>query len=159
MTIPRQLAALLASAAVLVAVVGCGEEPVSYSDKDIIDRLNLQKSADGDRYAVDGDPFCEVEAKLLNSADEVEEFEGAPARVALGVPAMEHQDLADLPLDRVQRVERGHRLLEDHRDLVAADLAHRGVGQVEQVLPHEADLAVCDSAWRIQELDDRKTER
>ena len=78
MTIPRQLAALLASAALLVAVAGCGEEPVSYSDKDIIDRLNLEKSGDGDRYAVDGDPFCEVEAKLLNSADEVEE--GAAGR-------------------------------------------------------------------------------
>ena len=39
------------------------------------------------------------------------------------MPAMDLQHLADLLLDRVQRVERGHRLLEDHRDLVAPDLA------------------------------------
>ena len=42
---------------------------VSYSDKQIIDKLNLEKSGNG--YAIDGDPFCEVEGKLLNDADEV----------------------------------------------------------------------------------------
>ena len=34
--------------------------------------------------------------------------------------AMQGDDLADLPLDRMQRIERGHRLLEDHRDAGAA---------------------------------------
>ena len=37
---------------------------------------------------------------------------------------VQEQNLADLRLDRVQRIERGHRLLEDDRDVVAADLAH-----------------------------------
>ena len=50
-------------------------------------------------------------------------------------------DLADLLLDGVQRVERGHRLLEDDRDLLAADLAHVMARRLEQVLAAEADLA------------------
>ena len=37
--------------------------------------------------------------------------------------AVDRQDLADLPLDRVQRIERGHRLLEDHGDRRAAQPA------------------------------------
>ncbi len=38
-------------------------------------------------------------------------------------PLMDAQHLGDLPLDRVQRVQRGHRLLEDHGNLVAAHMA------------------------------------
>jgi hypothetical protein len=49
---------------------GCGDEDsVKYNDAKIIDKLNLEKSGNG--YAIDGDPFCEVEGKLLNDADEV----------------------------------------------------------------------------------------
>jgi hypothetical protein len=49
---------------------GCGDgDSVSYSDAKIVDKLNLKKSGNG--YAIDGDPFCEVEGKLLNDADEV----------------------------------------------------------------------------------------
>ena len=39
-------------------------------------------------------------------------------------PLVEPHRLGDLVADREDRVERRHRLLEDHRDLVAADLAH-----------------------------------
>ena len=35
---------------------------------------------------------------------------------------MQRQAFAQLPLDRVQRVQRGHRLLEDEADVVAAHL-------------------------------------
>ena len=38
---------------------------------------------------------------------------------------MAHQHLDDLLADRVARIERGHRLLEDHRDAVAAQVAQR----------------------------------
>ena len=40
-----------------------------------------------------------------------------------GAAAVQGDDLADLPLDRVQRIERGHRLLEHHRHAGAAHLA------------------------------------
>ena len=54
------------------------------------------------------------------------------------------EDLADLPLDRVQRVERGHRLLEHHGDVVAAHLAHRILVGGDQVLPVEQHLCRTD---------------
>ena len=62
-------AAALAVALGLI-VAGCGEgDGISYSDKQITEKLNLEKSGNG--FAIDGDPFCEVEGKLLNDADEV----------------------------------------------------------------------------------------
>jgi hypothetical protein len=63
----------MATAALSAALAfpACGGEDIRYSDQEIIDKLNLEEV--GDAYAIDGDPFCEVERKLLNDADEVEE--------------------------------------------------------------------------------------
>ncbi|GCC45725.1 hypothetical protein chiPu_0029881, partial [Chiloscyllium punctatum] len=52
---------------------------------------------------------------------------------------MQRQDLADLGLDGLQRIERGHRLLEDDRDVVAADLAHLLVGRGQEIAAAETD--------------------
>jgi hypothetical protein len=57
------------------------------------------------------------------------------------------ENLGDLPLDRVQGIERRHRLLEDGRhrlleddgDVVAANLADLALGQVHQLLSLEGD--------------------
>ena len=58
--------------------------------------------------------------------------------------------LADLLADGEQRIERGHRLLEDHRDLVAADAPpSRGSLELEQVPALEADGAADDAAGRV----------
>ena len=46
--------------------------------------------------------------------------------------------LDDLVADLVEGVQRRQRVLEDHRDVVAADLAQLVVGRVEQVLAVEA---------------------
>jgi hypothetical protein len=54
-----------------IAVAACGEEETRYDDGQIVDRLNLEQTDSG--YAVDGDPFCEVDNKLLNDASEVED--------------------------------------------------------------------------------------
>ena len=61
-------------AVVALAFAGCGEEETRYNDDKIVDRLNLEETDSG--YAVDGDPFCEVEPKLLNDATEVEDAAG-----------------------------------------------------------------------------------
>ena len=45
---------------------------------------------------------------------------------------MAHQHLDDLVADGVARIERGHRLLEDHREAVAAQIAQLAVRQIEQ---------------------------
>ena len=47
----------------------------------------------------------------------------APTRRACDMPRVHARDLGDLVADGEDRVERGHRLLEDHRDAVAADRA------------------------------------
>ena len=59
----------------------------------------------------------------LAQAHQTQQLERARPRGRPAHPPMQHQGLADLPLDRVQRIERGHRLLEDDADAIAADLA------------------------------------
>jgi hypothetical protein len=54
---------------------------------------------------------------------------------------MRLERLGDLVPDPHDRVERGHRLLEDHADVAPAHLAHGGVTQAEEVGAVEADGA------------------
>jgi hypothetical protein len=64
----RRVAALMAALGVVIS--GCGgDDGPKYSDAKIVEKLNLKTTGNG--YAIDGDPFCEVEGKLLNDADEV----------------------------------------------------------------------------------------
>src|SRR5450759_518542 len=51
------------------------------------------------------------------------------------------QRLHDLPADGVHRVERGHRVLEDHGYLVAANLHQLVVAAAEQLGPAKSDRA------------------
>ena len=80
-------------------------------------------------------------ARGIADADQGQQFEGAGARLLAAQALVQFEDFADLPRDRVQRVERGHRLLEHHGDVVAADLAHRVLVGADQVLAVEQDLA------------------
>ena len=63
-------------------------------------------------------------------------------------PTVAQDALDDLLADGERRVERAHRLLEDHRDPVAAQLAHRRRRQLEQIGALEPDLAAGDAARR-----------
>lgn len=68
---------MVLSAALLVAAIaaGCGGgDDVHFSDKQIIDKLNLEKSPNG--YALSGDAFCEVKKDLLNDSDQIDEASG-----------------------------------------------------------------------------------
>ena len=59
--------------------------------------------------------------------------------------------------DREQRIERRHRLLEDHRDVVAANALHLRFAQTEQVRALEADRAADDAPGRAgDEAQDRQ---
>src|SRR5690606_31560042 len=49
--------------------------------------------------------------------------------------------LCDLKADGERWIERRHRLLEDHRDLVAADIANAGVVQLQKIASFEDDFA------------------
>ena len=61
-----------------------------------------------------------------------------PRPLARKAPVQE-QGLAHLPGDRVQRVQRGHRLLEDHGDAVAAHLPHDMLARAHQLPTVETD--------------------
>ena len=50
-------------------------------------------------------------------------------------PLMQAHGFADLITHGVGGVERGHGLLEDHRDAVAPVLAHLGLAELQQVAP------------------------
>ena len=58
-------------------------------------------------------------------------------RARAAQPLMQLDDFADLPLDGVQRIERGHRLLEHHGDVVAAHPAQVAFIGIEQFLALE----------------------
>ena len=87
-------------------------------------------------------------ALRVRYADEREEFDGASGRGG-GVPAkMDAHGLAQLAPDGQHGVERGHRLLKDHADLVAANAPHRLLVVGEEILPHKADGAAHDATGR-----------
>ncbi len=58
------------AAVVLAGFLGCGGDDARYNDAKIVERLDLKQTDNG--YAIDGEPFCEVEKKLLNNASEAE---------------------------------------------------------------------------------------
>ncbi len=95
--------------------------------------------------------------RRIGDADFVEQLDHALACGHFEQPAMHREHLADLPLDRVQRIERGHRLLEDHRDLVAAHGANVVLGEREKIAALEQDLAGGMRSGGIgQQLQDRQ---
>src|SRR6266852_5156855 len=70
------------------------------------------------------------------------------------VPALVQPDrLSDLPSRAEDRIERRHRVLKDHRDLLAADLAHLDLGQFGQVAAFEPHLAADDLARALKAHD------
>ena len=68
----------------------------------------------------------------IRDADQAEHLDGLLHRLAAGHLEVERDRLGDLVAAGVDRVERGHRLLEDHRDLVPADLPHVVLGELER---------------------------
>ena len=56
-----------------------------------------------------------------------------------GQPAMAHQGFGNLVADREARIERGHRLLEDHGQAVAAQILHLPLGEAGQLASFEQD--------------------
>src|SRR5262249_6103293 len=59
--------------------------------------------------------------------------DGARARLFSRQAAVPDEGLSNLLADRIDRIERRHRLLEDHRQPIAAHVAHLAIGQAEQI--------------------------
>src|SRR5215207_10121417 len=62
---------------------------------------------------------------------------------------MQDQRLGNLLADGHHRIERRHRLLEDHRDLVAAHAPHLLFADLEEIAPAQLDRTRDDAARRI----------
>ncbi|MNT33597.1 hypothetical protein D3C72_1695330 [compost metagenome] len=69
---------------------------------------------------------------------------------------MHGERLGDLLADREDRVEAGHRLLEDHRNVLAANLAHLLFRKSQQVAPAKHDLALDAARFFIEKPHDGK---
>ena len=89
-------------------------------------------------------------ALRLGDVDLAQHLDGAVHRVAFREALVERDGLANLPADREQRIERGHRLLEDHGNLVAPDILHFGLGRFEEVPSLQPDGAADDAARRAR---------
>jgi hypothetical protein len=99
-----------------------------------------------------------VEAlERARDADLGEQLARPPARGAALEAEVALQDLDDLRPDRERRVERGHRVLEDHPDLAPAHVLELPLGELGQLTPVEADGAGDDPGWRRgEEAHDRE---
>ena len=81
-------------------------------------------------------------------------------RLGLGLRAIEaamvDERLGDLEAEREHRIQARHRLLEDHRDQVAAHLAHLLFGKLQQIAAFEQDLAGRAAVGGRQQPHDRE---
>ena len=87
----------------------------------------------------------------LDVGEQLDRFHGG---LLLGHALVDHQRLGDLTADGKDRVQARHRFLEDHGDLVAADLVHLVHGQLRQVHAVEEDLAGVDIAVAVEQTED-----
>ena len=77
----------------------------------------------------------------VRDAHQGEHLRRARAARLLGDVVVRLDGLHELVADLVERMQRGERVLEDHRDLLAAHLAQLGVVHRQQVAPLEQHLA------------------
>ena len=81
----------------------------------------------------------------------LQQFPAAPAGLGTPHPLVEHQGLRQLVGDGVDGVEGGHRLLENHRDLVAPDFPQHAFLRAQQFPASEADAPAGMEAGRADQ--------
>ena len=124
---------------------------------------NQQLRLVGERHG-DHDPLALASRELVRprlqtrfgvaDPDQMQQLQTAGPRLRCAQPLVQHQGLGDLLLHRVQRIERGHRFLEDHRDPVSADAVEHRLRRVDQLPASISDAAVGMARMRIgQELE------
>ena len=84
-------------------------------------------------------------------AHHLQHIAGLSPALLLAALFMLVDDLRDLIAHGVDRVQAGHRVLENHRDLAAADLPQTGGLGLEHILALEPDLAAHDLARRVRD--------
>ena len=90
----------------------------------------------------------------IRHAHRGEQFDRARLRGRAAREPVDAQRLLDLKADRVDGVERDHRLLKDEADPAAADRAHVLLREVEQIVAIQLDAPAGDAARRHDQPDD-----
>ncbi len=126
--------------------------------------LRLAGERDGDHHPLAQAPG-EVMRILLAAAPWVWAARPAPAPRARGRGLLASTTLrwrlyrlGHLLADLLRRVERGLRVLEDHRDLVAAQLLKLGIAESDELAPAERHRAPDDLAAPREQAEDRQPE-
>ena len=92
----------------------------------------------------------------IRDAHAIEQPQHLRLRLGVGDIAMAGDGLGDLLADRKDRIEGSHRLLKDHRDLVAAHLAHLLGIERQKLAPLQLDAAFDAAGDLRQKPHDRK---
>ena len=93
--------------------------------------------------------YCLSPALRIGNPHHAQELDRPRARLFAAHGEVLLQGFGELSPDRQHRIERGHRLLEHHGDVLAADLADFLIVQLEKVPALEANAAADDAAGRI----------
>jgi hypothetical protein len=116
---------------------------------------------DGDHHALPHAPgkLVRVVADAfggVGNADRLQQLDGAEARVVATGNAVDGERFGNLIADAHHWIEGRHRLLEDERDAGAAHFPHFAFRQRQEVAPFEDDASAGDSAWRLNQPQDRE---
>ena len=84
----------------------------------------------------------------LGNANEVQKLGGALERLLLGIATVQAKTLAHLLTDLIDRVKGGHRILEDHRDIVTANVLHLFLSHFEDRTTAIANVATLNLSRR-----------
>jgi len=125
-------------------------------------QLRIADQGDRDHHALTHPPGelvrpCVELASRIRQTHPIEHLGGPGAGFPSAQPVVDGERLADLCADCAHWIERGHRLLEHHRDAAAAHRPHRAFRQREQVLTVEPDrTSQHTSARRREQTQDRQ---
>ena len=107
-------------------------------------RLVRECDRDHDALALPAGELMRIGAEpaaRVAEADKLQELQRPCAGLPAAQPAVKREDLADLTVDRVERVERGHGFLEHHGDVVAAHSPDLAIGRRQEIPSLEQDAA------------------
>ena len=94
--------------------------------------------------------------RCIGNPHRLEQFQCAPAGRCIVNPAMQAQHFDDLLANGKNRVERGHRLLKDHRDLIAPQAPQPCRRCLRQIFALEQDLPARNAPHGRQQTHQRK---
>ena len=125
-------------------------------------QLRIARERDRDHHAL-AHPAREAVRVVLEpfrgarDPDLLEQLDGLLVRLLLRNVVVPPDRLRDLRPDRQRRVQRGHRVLEDHRDLAAAHVLELPLAQLRQVTAVVEDGAGDDlGRWLRDQAHDRE---